>query len=141
MERLQQAGLTWRDVFQELPLQVVTSSLGNLLLKQLEPNSLLKARDYNRLKIVDTKTMDKMVEDSSICVDDVVSQVREVSLYQQNKAKKKPNEPMGDLQEPNQVVSYLVLNQAGVLSDQIKGYAKQALCKHSFVAGLQLGQK
>lgn len=77
---LREAGVSWRDVFVEIPIKIHNSSLTQALIADLNPSVDATAGDLERLNLGTaaylSKTMDNLIE----CMDDLLAEQQKVSL-------------------------------------------------------------
>lgn len=80
-KELREAGINWKDVFQELPIKLHNSSLSQALIADLDPHAGATAADLERLNMAvsafEAKSMEGLIE----CVDDLLSEQQKVSGY------------------------------------------------------------
>jgi translation initiation factor 3 subunit H len=81
METLKNASITWKDVFEEIPIQVHNSQLVCVLMTQLEPETLTTQADFDRLSLGVAPLLAKNVEFLNECLDDVVQEQQKISYY------------------------------------------------------------
>lgn len=77
---LREAGVSWKDVFVEIPIKIHNSSLAQALIADLNPAAGATAGDLERLNLGNapymTKTMDNLIE----CMDDLLAEQQKVRL-------------------------------------------------------------
>jgi translation initiation factor 3 subunit H len=81
---LREAGISWKDVFQEIPVKIHNSSLAQALIADTDPSSGATAADLERLSLANaaftTKSMTSLIE----CIDDLLGEQQKVSVSLSN---------------------------------------------------------
>mmetsp|Transcript_14500 Transcript_14500/g.31531 ORF Transcript_14500/g.31531 Transcript_14500/m.31531 type:complete len:326 (+) Transcript_14500:145-1122(+) len=162
------ANIAWKDVFQEIPVKVQTSSLVQALIADLEPANTATQADFDRLNLSVAPFMEKNMESLIDCVDDLVAEQQKVTTYHKNVARQAQamaswlqkrrqenqarraagEEPLPEedpnlfkpLPEPSLLDSYLISNQLSTYCDQLNMASVQALQKLYVFEALQKGQ-
>lgn len=78
VEAMKMAGVTWQDVFQEIPIHVHNSSLATALMGQLAPTAPALQCDFDRLVLSSESLLEKNLEFINECLDDMVSEQSKV---------------------------------------------------------------
>jgi translation initiation factor 3 subunit H len=84
MEKLRDAGVSWKDVFDEIPIMVKNSSLGVALTASVESDTPIDHRDTNRLSVGVRPLLEKSLEFLNDCLDDIVAEQQKVDHSQQS---------------------------------------------------------
>lgn len=80
------ANISWKDVFQELPIKVQSSSLCQALAAEFEPPSTSQG-DFDRLNLSVGPFLEKNIESLLDCMDDLVMEQQKVTAYHKNVAR------------------------------------------------------
>lgn len=164
---LREANITWKDVFQEIPIKILNSSLIQALITDLEPDTIASQGDVDKLNLSLAPFLTKNMESLLECVDELVNEQSKVTSYHRNLARqaqqmaswlqkrKQENmsrraageEPLPEedpslfkpIPEPSQLDTYLIINQLGNYSDQINVAAAQSLQKLYVMDSFQKG--
>ena len=75
---MREAAISWKDVFDEIPINVHSSSLATALLHTVEPNTIADGRDFARLDLSVGPLLEKNLEFLNDCLDDVVAEQQKV---------------------------------------------------------------
>ena len=75
---MREAAISWKDVFDELPINVHSSPLATALLHTVEPNTVADGRDFARLDLSVGPLLEKNLEFLNDCLDDVVAEQQKV---------------------------------------------------------------
>lgn len=154
VEAMKAAGVSWKDVFQEIPIHIHNSSLATALMGQLKPTAPAQQCDFDRLQLSAAPLLEKNLEFINDCLDDMVAEQGKVSLYHRNAARQQAQmaqwlqkrkqenaqrraageDPLPEedptfkpIPEPSQVDLYLNNNQINSYCDQIGSLGKQSL--------------
>lgn len=79
-EKMREAAISWKDVFDEIPINVHSSPLATALLHTVEPNTIADGRDFARLDLSVGPLLEKNLEFLNDCLDDVVAEQQKVCL-------------------------------------------------------------
>jgi len=166
VEAMRTANVTWRDVFEEIPIYVHNSSLATALMAQLSPTAPALQCDFDRLTLSSEPLLEKNVEFVNECLDDMVAEQNKVSVYSRNALKQQAQmaqwlqkrklenaqrralgeDPLPEedpnfkpIPEPSQVDSYLITSQISTHCDHIGTLGKQSLQRLHLMQGLHKG--
>ena len=81
-EKMREAAISWKDVFDEIPINVHSSPLATALLHSIEPNTVPDSRDFARLDLSVGPLLQKNLEFLNDCLDDVVAEQQKVGLLE-----------------------------------------------------------
>ena len=73
-EKLREAGVSWKAVFEEIPIHVRNSPLAAAMLTSVESDAPADARDFARLNLGVAPLLEKNLEFLNDCLDDIVSE-------------------------------------------------------------------
>ena len=79
-EKMREAAISWKDVFDEIPINVHSSPLATALLHTVEPNTIADGRDFARLDLSVGPLLEKNLEFLNDCLDDVVAEQQKVCM-------------------------------------------------------------
>ena len=79
-EKMREAAISWKDVFDEIPINVHSSPLATALLHTVEPNTVADGRDFARLDLSVGPLLEKNLEFLNDCLDDVVAEQQKVCI-------------------------------------------------------------
>jgi len=79
-EKMREAAISWKDVFDEIPINVHSSPLATALLHTIQPNTIADGRDFARLDLSVGPLLEKNLEFLNDCLDDVVSEQQKVEI-------------------------------------------------------------
>ncbi len=77
---MREAAISWKDVFDEIPINVHSSPLATALLHTVEPNTIADGRDFARLDLSVGPLLEKNLEFLNDCLDDVVAEQQKVCM-------------------------------------------------------------
>ena len=77
-EKMREAAISWKDVFDEIPINVHSSPLATSLLYSIEPDAVADSRDFARLDLSVGPLLEKNLEFLNDCLDDVVAEQQKV---------------------------------------------------------------
>ena len=77
-EKMREAAISWKDVFDEIPINVHSSPLATSLLHSIEPDTVADSRDFARLDLSVGPLLEKNLEFLNDCLDDVVAEQQKV---------------------------------------------------------------
>lgn len=164
---LREAGISWRDVFVEVPIRIHNSSLAQALVADLDPAPRITAPDLDRLDLGSsdylTKTMSSLIEG----VDDILNEAQKISLYHRNVARQQQHmaqwlakrrqenaarraageEPLPEedpaafkpIPEPPMLEQYLVVNQLSAGCERAAAACQSGMSKLYVMQALQKG--
>mmetsp|Transcript_8380 Transcript_8380/g.9749 ORF Transcript_8380/g.9749 Transcript_8380/m.9749 type:complete len:345 (-) Transcript_8380:300-1334(-) len=165
-ESLAKAGMSWQDIFQEIPVSVANSSLHTTLMSELDSDSTANQADFDRLTLSTNPYLEKNLEFLIECLDDLASEqqravyyARSVARQQQQQAQwlqkrrqenfarraagedplpeEDPTNPIfKPLAEPSKLDGLLITNQINNYCNQINGFSGQSLQKLYLMEGL-----
>lgn len=78
---MREAAISWKDVFDEIPINVHSSPLATALLHTVEPNTVADGRDFARLDLSVGPLLEKNLEFLNDCLDDVVAEQQKVGVH------------------------------------------------------------
>lgn len=168
VEKIRAKGMSWKDVFVEIPVSVHNSALALALAAEIEPNSGVSQLDLDRLMLGPGHALEKNLEYLSDCLDDLVGEQNKLSVYHnqlrrhqqqiaqwklarraENQSRRAAGEeplpedpPEGEFKkpaEPSQLDNMLLSNQMSVYAEHISSGASQAIEKLVLLEGLQQG--
>jgi len=143
---------------------VHNSALATALLGEIEPPTVAKQIDFDKLNLSVAPAVEKNLEFINECLDEAVSEQQKVSFYHRNVARQQQQqaqwlqkrrqenaqrraageEPLPEedpqfkpLPEPNQLDTFLITNQISTYCDQLSIYSAQSLEKLYLMEGLQ----
>lgn len=164
-KELREANLSWKDVFQDIPIKIHNSSLIQALVTDLEPEAAATQGDFDRLNLSVVPFLSRNVEQLIECVDELAVEQQSISHHhravarqaaqmaqwlarrrQENTARRAAGEeplPEEDatafrpIPEPSQLETYLVNNQLANFADQVHAAATQSLERFYVMEALQ----
>lgn len=77
----------WKDIFEEIPIKVHNTALSSALLAEIEPPTLAKQIDFDKLNLSVAPALEKNLEFVNDCLDDAVSEQQKVSMYHRSVAR------------------------------------------------------
>ena len=77
---MREAVISWKDVFDEIPINVHSSPLATALLHTIQPNTIADGRDFARLDLSVGPLLEEKLEFLNDCLDDVVSEQQKVAI-------------------------------------------------------------
>lgn len=165
IEKIRAKGLSWRDVFVEIPITNHNSPLAVALMAEIEGPTACTQLDFDRLGLGVTPVLEKNVEFLNDCLDDLVDVQGKLSMYhnqlrryqqsvaqwklarrQENQARRAAGEeplteePPADIKkpaEPSQLENLLLSNQMNSYTSHINASAAQAVEKLVLTQKLQ----
>mmetsp|Transcript_10004 Transcript_10004/g.32433 ORF Transcript_10004/g.32433 Transcript_10004/m.32433 type:complete len:329 (+) Transcript_10004:34-1020(+) len=160
---LKKAGLSWTDVFQEIPVTITNSPLSTAMMAEIQSESMSTQADFDRMSLSTNPFMEKNLEFLIECMDDLAVEQQKMVFYQRNlqrygqqqaqwqqkrrveNATRKANgdEPLPEEDpslkaptEPSKLDSFLITNQISNYCGQIKDFSSQSLQKLYLMEGL-----
>lgn len=166
IEKVRSKGLSWKDVFVEIPVTIHNSPLAVALMADLENSTGINQLDFDRLTMGAAPILEKNLEFLNDCMDDLMQEQGKLSTYHnllrrhhqtiaqwklarrtENQARRAAGEeplseePPADLAkkpaEPSQLDNMLLSNQMSSYADQINSAAAQAVSKLVLIEKLQ----
>ena len=166
IEKIRSKGLSWRDVFVEIPITIHNSPMAVALMAEIQGPSGFSQLDYDRLGLGVAPVLEKNLEFLNDCLDDLVGEQNKLSSYhsqlrryqqqvgqwkltrrQENQARRAAGEeplsedpPEGEFRkpsEPSQLDNMLLSNQTHAYTAHINAAAAQAVEKLVLVEKLQ----
>ncbi|PSC72242.1 Eukaryotic translation initiation factor 3 subunit H [Micractinium conductrix] len=166
IEKIRAKGLSWHDVFVEIPVTVHNSHMAAALAAEIAPPSATTALDYERLGLGVAPLLEKNLEFLNDCLDDVMGEQGKLSMYQNNVRRQQqaiaqfkmqrrqdnlvrraageetlsedpPEGMFKAVAEPNQLDNMLLSNQMASYCQHINTATEQALSKLKLMDGLQ----
>jgi len=161
---LRDAGINWKEVFQEIPIKVHNSSLAQALIADADPDSGATAADLERLSLASTAYSTKAMTSLIECIDDLLGEQQKVSMYHKNFARQQQQaaawlakrkqenaarraageEPLPEedpsfrpIPEPSMLEQYLVTNQIAGYCEQVGAAAERGMGSLYLMQGLQ----
>lgn len=152
-ERLAANNITWRSIFDEIPITVANSTLVSALMEDLEPPATASQADFDRLTLSTNPFMEKNLEFLIECMDDLSMEQQKFQYYARNVSRQQaqqaawlqkrraenaarraageealpeeePSNPIfKPIPEPSRLDSYLIVNQIDNYCSQVNGYA------------------
>ena len=77
-EKMREAAISWKEVFDEIPINAHSSPLAASLLHSIEPGAVADSRDFARLDLSVGPLLEKNLEFLNDCLDDVVAEQQKV---------------------------------------------------------------
>ena len=77
-EKLREAAVAWKDVFEEIPIHVRNSPLATALMASIEPDTVADTKDFERLHLGVRPLLEKNLEFLNDCLDDIVAEQQKV---------------------------------------------------------------
>ena len=77
-EKLREAAVAWKDVFEEIPIHVRNSPLATALMASIEPDAVADTKDFERLHLGVRPLLEKNLEFLNDCLDDIVAEQQKV---------------------------------------------------------------
>lgn len=166
IEKIRAKGLSWHDVFVEIPVAVHNSPMAAALAAEIAPPSTTNALDYERLSLGVAPLLEKNLEFLNDCLDDLMVEQGKLSMYQnamrrtqqavaqfkvqrrqENMLRRAAGEEMlsedppegmfKPTPEPNQLDNMLLSNQMASYCQHINSATTQALSKLTLMEGMQ----
>ncbi|EFJ46498.1 eukaryotic translation initiation factor 3h [Volvox carteri f. nagariensis] len=165
LKGFREAGLSWRDIFVELPIKVRNSNLVQALVADLIPAPTATQADVDKLNLSVAPFLERNIQSLVECVDDIVQEQQKVTMYHKTVARqqqlysawlvKRRQENTQRLQdnlealpeedptlfkpipEPSMLDNYLVTNQIATYCDQINIAASEAIQKLFLMESMQ----
>jgi translation initiation factor 3 subunit H len=166
IEKIRLKGLSWRDVFVEIPISIHNSPMAVALMTEMEAPSVCSQIDFDRLGLGVTPLLEKNLDFLNECLDDLLSEQNKLSGYhnqlrryqqtvaqwklqrrQENQARRAAGEeplseepPEGEFKkpaEPSQLDNMLLANQMSAYTSHINTAAAQAVEKLVLMERLQ----
>ena len=164
-EKMREANISWKDIFQEVPIKVHNSSLISAMFTECGPDRVSSHSDADRLNLSLAPFLEKNMESLIACVNDLVAEQQNVSQYHKNVARQQQQqanwlqkrrqeniarkaageEPLPEedpvmfkpVSEPSQLDAYLITNQISTYCDQINAASTQSLQKMYLMEAFQ----
>ncbi|EFN54737.1 hypothetical protein CHLNCDRAFT_24150 [Chlorella variabilis] len=166
IEKIRAKGLSWRDMFVEIPITVHNSTMAAALAAEIAPSSAATTLDCERLNLGVAPLLEKNLEYLNDCLDDLMVEQGKLSMHQnqlrrqqqaiaqfkmqrrqENMARRAAGEePLSEeppegmfkpVAEPNQLDNMLLSNQMASYCQHINSATQQALSKLTLMEGLQ----
>jgi len=155
-ESLDQASLSYRDVFEQIPIRIHNGHLINALLYDLDGDSI--SANFERLNLSTNPFLEKTLEFSIDCLDDLSVEQNKFQYYQKSLQRqqtqmqaylqKKKAEGTADDEEdltaifkpipqPSRLESLLITNQISNYCEQINTFAGTSFTKLFLYGGMQ----
>jgi translation initiation factor 3 subunit H len=158
-EKLREKNMTWKDIFEEIPVKISNSVLVSALMTELESDAPASQCDFDRLVLSTNPFMEKNLEFLIECMDDLSMEQQKFQYYYRNLSRQQvqqqswlqkrraenaarrlsgeellpeedPSNPIfKTLPEPSRLDSYLITNQIANYCGQVNGFAGQSLSK------------
>eukprot|EP00898_Chlorokybus_atmophyticus_P002071 jgi/Chlat1/2865/Chrsp195S03021 len=158
-DKLKTAGVSWRDIFEEIPISLHNASLVGALMAELEPDTLATQCDYDRLTLSTNPFLEKNFEFLIECMDDLSMEQQKMAYFQRSVGRQQsqqqawlqkrkaeniqrkatgeeplpeedPNNPIFKaIPEPSRLDGFLITNQISNYCSQINQFAGQSLGK------------
>ena len=80
-EKLREAAVAWKDVFEEIPIHVRNSPLATALMASIEPDTVADTKDFERLQLGVRPLLEKNLEFLNDCLDDIVAEQQKVCEF------------------------------------------------------------
>lgn len=164
-ESISRVGLSFDEIYQEIPVKIQNTHLANALLIELE-DGVTADSEFDRLELSGTAYVEKHVEYVIDCLDDLSAEQGKFQYYQRNLQRQQaqqaaliqkrkaenltrkangeeplpetdPNNPIfKPLPEPLRLDSLLIENHVDLFCDQINRFSSQSLAKLHLFSGL-----
>ncbi|KAJ9507848.1 hypothetical protein QJQ45_021225, partial [Haematococcus lacustris] len=82
-----QSGVSWRDVFVDIPIKIANLALTQALITELQSDGLGTAADYDRLSLSTQPYVEKSIQSLLDQVDDLIGEQQKVTMYHKNVAR------------------------------------------------------
>ncbi|KAK9810290.1 hypothetical protein WJX72_008134 [[Myrmecia] bisecta] len=164
-ETVKKGNLTWKDVFEDLPIQIHNSALVTALMASIEPAGGMQQKDLDKLNLSVVPLFEKNLDFLNECLDDLVNEQQKVSYYHRNVARQQQQqaqwlqkrrqenaqrratgeEPLPEedpvqfkpIPEPGALENYLITNQIANYCGSLSSFSAQSLQKLQLMEGLQ----
>ncbi|KAK5584205.1 hypothetical protein RB653_005813 [Dictyostelium firmibasis] len=154
-ERLDQANLSFNDIFEQIPIKIHNSQLINALLYEFDGASNNLTNSFDRLNISNNIYLEKVVEGMTDCLESLNQELNKVYINQRNIQTQKTNyiqqkflegqkvdedelaSMIKPLNPPSKLTSLLLTNQINNYTDQIHSFSGNSLTKLSLLKDLQ----
>lgn len=164
-EKVKTGNITWKEIFEEIPVNLQNTPLATAMLAEIEPPTVIKQIDVDKLNLSVLPTLERNLEFVTDCLDDSVMEQQKVSYYHRNVARQQQQQaqwlqkrrqenaqrrangeealPEEDLQqfkpipEINQLDNFLITNQINTYCEQLSSYGMQSLQKLQLMEALQ----
>ncbi|KAG0572608.1 hypothetical protein KC19_VG109900 [Ceratodon purpureus] len=150
-EKLREKNLSWKNIFEEIPVKVSNSALVSSLMNELEPETPATQCDFDRLVLSTNPFMEQNLEFLIECMDDLSMEQQKFQYYYRNLSRQQAQqqawlqkrrtenaarrvsgeEPLPEeepnnavfktLLEPSRLDSYLINNQISNYCGQVNG--------------------
>eukprot|EP01132_Coremiostelium_polycephalum_P003990 gene3990-4991_t len=152
-ERLEQANLSFNDIFEQIPIKIHNSQLINALLYELEGSNQMPT-NFDRLNISNNIYLEKVVEGITDCMGNLNQELNKLFVYQKNiqnqknyiqkralEGQKVDEDELASMfkpvNQPSKLSSLLLTNQINNYCDQIHSFSGNSLTKLSLLKELQ----
>jgi len=151
-ESFEEAGLTFNDIFEQIPIKIHNSYLINALLYDMKDTDATSAT-FERLNLSSNPFLEKNLEFINECLDDLSTEQTKYQLYLRNvqrqmhaymQKKKAEGEDEEDIAQqfksipqPNRLESLLITNQINNYCEQINTFVGPAFAKMFLYGNMQ----
>jgi len=149
-ESFEEAGLSFSDIFEQIPIKIHNSHLINGLLYDLKDSDITSAH-FERLNLSTNPFLEKTLEFLTECLDDLAAEQNKYQYYQKNLQRQQHNylKKKGDgeeeeetqtfkhVQQPNRLESLLITNQINNYCEQINTFVGTGFAKMFLYGGMQ----
>jgi len=149
-ESFEEAGLTFSDIFEQIPIKIHNSHLINAFLYDMQDQAEMTSAHFERLNLSTNPYLEKTLEFLTECLDDLAGEQNKYQYYQKNLAKqhnylKKKGEgeeeeevqTFKQVQQPNRLESLLITNQINNYCEQINTFVGTGFAKMFLYGGMQ----
>lgn len=166
IEKIRAKGLSWRDMFVDIPITVHNSPMAAALAAEIAPPSAATTLDCDRLNLGVASLLEKNLSYLNDCLDDLMIEQGKLSMHQNQLRRQQQaiaqfkmqrrqentvrraagDEPLTEeppegmfkpVPEPNQLDNMLLSNQMASYCQHINSATQQALSKLKLADGLQ----
>ena len=71
-EKVKAGSITWKEIFEEIPVNLQNSALASAMLAEIEPPTVIKQIDVDKLNLSVLPTLERNLEFVTDCLDDSV---------------------------------------------------------------------
>jgi len=152
-ESFEEAGLTFSDIFEEVPIKIHNSHIVNAFLFDMQDTEVTSA-NFERLNLSTNPYLEKTLEFLTECLDDLAGEQNKYQYYQKNLAKQHnylkkkgeadeeeevtpTNQNFKQVQQPNRLESLLITNQINNYCEQINTFVGTGFAKMFLYGGMQ----
>jgi translation initiation factor 3 subunit H len=148
-ESFEEAGLSFSDIFEQIPIKIHNSHLISALLYDMKDSDVTSAH-FERLNLSTNPFLEKTLEFLTECLDDLATEQNKYQYYQKNlqrqhnylkkKAEGEEEEEAQTskhIQQPNRLESLLITNQINNYCEQINTFVGTGFAKMFLYGSMQ----